>query len=93
MAMFPVVAFILSLIGMWMVGQLSAWTGLSMIWTFLIVLLALVVPVVVYEQCVHRPSVNKEMERVLAEPCASPNGGPAKPLGNSGVTEGPPSVS
>ena len=28
-----------------------------------------------------------------AEPCAAPNGGPAKPSGNSGVTEGPPSVS
>jgi len=26
-------------------------------------------------------------------PCAPPNGGPAAPLGNSGVTEGPPSVS
>jgi hypothetical protein len=28
-----------------------------------------------------------------AEPCASPNVGPAKLVGNSGVTEGPPSVS
>ena len=28
-----------------------------------------------------------------AEPCAAPNGGPATQLGNSGVTEGPPSVS
>jgi len=27
-----------------------------------------------------------------AEPCASPNGGPAAPLGNSGVSQGPPSV-
>lgn len=29
----------------------------------------------------------------LAEPGAAPNGGPATQLGNSGVTEGPPSVS
>ena len=29
----------------------------------------------------------------VAEPGASPNGGPTKPVGNSGVTEGPPSVS
>ena len=29
----------------------------------------------------------------MAEPGAAPNGGPATPLGNSGVTEGPPSVS
>ena len=29
----------------------------------------------------------------LTEPGAPPNGGPATPLGNSGVTEGPPSVS
>ena len=28
-----------------------------------------------------------------AEPCAAPNGGPATRLDNSGVTEGPPSVS
>jgi hypothetical protein len=28
-----------------------------------------------------------------AEPCASPNGGPAAPVGDSGVMEGPPSVS
>jgi hypothetical protein len=31
--------------------------------------------------------------RKEAEPGASPNGGPATPVGNSGVTEGPPSVS
>ena len=31
--------------------------------------------------------------RPTAEPCASPNGGPATPSGNSGVGEGPPSVS
>ncbi len=29
----------------------------------------------------------------LAEPLAAPNGGPATQLGNSGITEGPPSVS
>jgi hypothetical protein len=28
-----------------------------------------------------------------AQPGAAPNGGPAKPVGKSGVTEGPPSVS
>lgn len=31
--------------------------------------------------------------RSIAEPNAPPNGGPATQLGNSGVTEGPPSVS
>jgi hypothetical protein len=31
--------------------------------------------------------------RTITEPCAAPNGGPATQLGNSGVTEGPPSVS
>jgi hypothetical protein len=29
----------------------------------------------------------------IAEPDAPPNGGPATPIGNSGATEGPPSVS
>jgi hypothetical protein len=33
------------------------------------------------------------MIREHGEPGAAPNGGPATPLGNSGVTEGPPSVS
>jgi hypothetical protein len=32
-------------------------------------------------------------ESPFAEPSAAPNGGPATQLGNSGVTEGPPSVS
>ncbi len=32
-------------------------------------------------------------ERMEAEPSAPPNGGPATPFGNSGVTEGSPSVS
>jgi hypothetical protein len=32
-------------------------------------------------------------ERVDAEPGAARNGGPTRPLGNSGVNEGPPSVS
>ena len=32
-------------------------------------------------------------DRGLTEPSAAPNGGPATQLGNSGVTEGPPSVS
>lgn len=35
----------------------------------------------------------KSYEETIAEPGAPPNGGPAAPVGNSGVTEGPPSVS
>jgi hypothetical protein len=35
----------------------------------------------------------EEKARNNAEPAAAPNGGPAKPLGNSGAVEGPPSVS
>ncbi len=30
--------------------------------------------------------------RIITEPASSPNGGPVRPPGNSGVTEGPPSV-
>ena len=33
------------------------------------------------------------LKREIAQPCAAPNGGPATPVGNSEVTEGPPSVS
>jgi hypothetical protein len=36
---------------------------------------------------------DKIAEHKIVEPCAAPNGGPATRLGNSGVTEGPPSVS
>lgn len=38
-------------------------------------------------------SINKLTEEERAEPGAAPNGGPAAQIGNSGVTEGPPSVS
>ena len=34
-----------------------------------------------------------DLHRLRAEPGAAPNGGPATPIGDSGVTEGPPSVS
>ena len=36
---------------------------------------------------------DKIAEHKIVEPCASPNGGPATQPGNSGVREGPPSVS
>jgi hypothetical protein len=42
-------------------------------------------------ECVHHP-MNRHRE-VLAEPGASPNGGPATPIGNSEASGGPPSVS
>ena len=35
----------------------------------------------------------RDIQDTNAEPSAAPNGGPAMPLGNSDVTEGPPSVS
>jgi hypothetical protein len=37
--------------------------------------------------------VEAELRRRIAQPAASPNGGPATPRGNSRATEGPPSVS
>jgi hypothetical protein len=40
----------------------------------------------------HSISEVRQMRRT-AEPNAAPNGGPATQLANSGVTEGPPSVS
>ena len=40
------------------------------------------------------PLLRAEIVRArIAQPCAAPNGGPAAPVENSGVTEGPPSVS
>ena len=44
-----------------------------------------------------RPERERQLERIgsskHAEPDTPPNGGPAKPLGNSGASSGPPSVS
>ena len=40
-----------------------------------------------------RGSSPQKAEMIRVEPSAAPNGGPATQLGNSGVTEGPPSVS
>ena len=37
--------------------------------------------------------VESELRRRIAQPGAAPNGGPVTRLGNTGVTEGPPSVS
>ena len=37
--------------------------------------------------------VIRQLRASKGQPCAAPNGGPATQLGNSGVTEGPPSVS
>ena len=46
------------------------------------------------EKCRLAVSLRPEFRRIInGEPSAPPNGGPATPLGNSGVTEGPPSVS
>ena len=38
-------------------------------------------------------SEGTSLETLIAEPTASPNGGPAEALGNSGIGGGPPSVS
>jgi hypothetical protein len=41
----------------------------------------------------HRSGYEQLLAARRAEPCASPSGGPAEPLANSGVSGGPPSVS
>ena len=64
---FPVVFFLLFLISMLLPRPLSRWIGISMIWTLSLVGLAFGVPMVMYEQRVHRPAVDSEMARVLAE--------------------------
>jgi hypothetical protein len=69
---FPVVVFILFLISMLLPRPLSRWTGISMIWTLSVVGLAFGVPIVIYEQRVHRPAVNTEMERILVEQGGTP---------------------
>ena len=93
LVIFPVVALLLFLISWWIPRRLCGWTGISMVWALVITAGALGIPIVIYEHCVHRPAVNREMGRLLSEPSAPPNVGPAEPLGNSGVAGGPPSVS
>lgn len=41
----------------------------------------------------HVDELVDDYERLAIQPAASPNGGPAKPLGKSSVSGGPPSVS
>jgi hypothetical protein len=41
----------------------------------------------------HRDDYARVLETKGAEPVTAPNGGPAMPVGNSGVQQGPPSVS
>ena len=93
LVVFPVVVLILFLIGMWLPRPLSEWAGISMLLTLLIAAVAFGVPIVMYEQWVHRPAVNKEMERVLAEQGTAPSGGPAASVDNSSGMKGPTSVS
>jgi len=92
LVVFPIVAFVLLLASIWMPRQLSEWTGMSMVWSLTFTAAALGVPIIVYEQRVHRPEGNREMLRVLAEAGASPNGYPVEPQSNSAVGSGPPSA-
>lgn len=55
----------------------------------LFLVVALVLLAVLYARLF---SISKQLS-LLAQPGASPNGGPTQPLGNSGVSGGPPSVS
>jgi len=90
---FPIIAVVLFLVSVWIPRRLSGWTGINMLWALAITGAALGIPITIYEQWVHRPAVNREMGRVLAEPGVAPNGGPAEPFGSSHVRGGPPSVS
>jgi hypothetical protein len=93
LVVFPVVVLILFLIGVWLPRPLSEWAGISMLWILLIPVVAFGVPIVIYEQWVHRPAVNKEIERAIAEQGTAPNGGPPTSVDNSSSMKGPPSVS
>jgi len=44
------------------------------------------------ELWVRKPFIPKLLSSTEAEPSATPNASPAAPIGNSGITEGPPSV-
>ena len=57
----------------------------SICWCIGIVLLA--------RPYLQRPTTPANDDTIRPQPCASPNGGPAVPLGGSGASEGPPSVS
>jgi len=69
---FPIIAFALFLVSVWIPRRLSGWTGMSMLWALAITAVVLGIPIIMYEQWVHRPAVNREMGRVLAEPLSSP---------------------
>jgi hypothetical protein len=66
---------------------LFAWQGLGWFW-----LSANVLPVLTAAASLVL-WIFRRGRPLAAQPGASPNGGPATPVGNSGVAEGPPSVS
>jgi hypothetical protein len=90
--MFPIIAFVLFCFSIWIPRRLSAWTGMSMLWALVITAAALGIPIIIYEQCVHRPAVNREMARVLAEPGDPPNGDPSEVPDDPDLSGGPPPV-
>ena len=66
---------------------------MSMVWALVVTGAALGVPIIIYEQWIHLPAVNRETERVLAEQGTAPNGGAVTSVDNSSGMKGPPSVS
>src|SRR5690242_13712010 len=72
---------------------LETWFSVEKPWSLIIAGAIFGVPMILFERTVNFPAVNRAMLRLIAEQGGPPNGGPATPLGNSGVAEGPPSVS
>jgi hypothetical protein len=77
---------------MWIPRPLSEWIGVDMVWSLLLTAVVFGTSMLLYER-VHGFAVNKEMQRILSERGAAPNGGPGTSSGEAGATEGPPSVS
>jgi len=89
---FPFGSLALFLIFVGIPRRVSDWLGIRMGW-ILVLALALGIAVLLYEYLVHRPAVDNEIKRILAEQAAAPNRGPGTRLGDAAVRGAPPSVS
>jgi membrane protease YdiL (CAAX protease family) len=68
---------------MWIPGPLAELFGVDVVWTLLIAGVVLLTPIVLYESRVHRPAVNAEMEKLIAERGTAPSRASAASRDNS----------
>ena len=66
--LYPLLAAIVCFpIAMWLPRPLAEWVGIDFSWSLLICGVLFGAPMLIYERWLHRPAVNQEMEKLIAE--------------------------